>query len=533
LTERYQFLGDPRHNPYADLKMPHQGSGLTLQNPLGMGYNRYFDDLQEAGFNGSLAPYWRGYSYTVGGVTYGVDSGWKAAGYNVEIDMHRIYQVMRTIFARARVVYTTMTGYSNYYCGLGNEIGYDTANNFPNSIPVNSQLFTGISGSTHEQSILPEGTNGGVKYIRENTAAPYWWGINWLGELYPDSLYTGASGWAATGNLPTGTGSGRFVRTRRDNITSNLPRGTAFVNAGRRTGPEGSTSYFWAGTSNSTFHHTPSNGTGDLLSGGTEIANRYNFPLSSGIPINRPFGYNVSATGDNPDHFLQTPYGPVYTAGYLSSFYDHSVQSSERGSALLSLADANNNAQFVAVNGISMTGQSGTSFIANWSLLSLIQSFLAAGRYNSPSLAGHVTQVPRVKITSPDASTELTNPSSVAVGWSREWLRWDGRSYTTAYPSGYSESSPLAFAVMYSSDNGATWRYMQDGSVAVPGERPSNAALLISATDIDAVHTYTYNWSTPSGSFPQGTYVIRVEAYRDDLPLHYAYHQYRAFLKRG
>ena len=27
------------------------------------------------------------------------------------------------------------------------------------------------------------GNTGGVKYIRENVAGSYWWGMNWLGEL--------------------------------------------------------------------------------------------------------------------------------------------------------------------------------------------------------------------------------------------------------------------------------------------------------------------------------------------------------------
>jgi hypothetical protein len=539
LTEKYQILGDPRHNPYADLKMPHDGSGRPGANPLGMGYNRYFDDFQNTSFNANGAPFWKGYSYTISGASYGVKSdgtadndGWKAAGSYVEIDMPRIYQMMRTVHAQARGIYTTMTGYSYYYCGMGNEIGYDSANNFPNSIPVNQKLLTGVGGNTYEQSILPGGSGQGVKYIRENASgSSYWWGINWLGELYPDDAYSGATGWEATGNLPTGTGSAHFGRALRSTLAANLlPRGTSLINAGRRTGPEGSTSYYWNGTTASTFHHEPSNGTGNLEPGGTEIAARYSFPLSNGIPINRPFDLDVNDTGDNPDHYLQRPYDPIYTAGYLSLFYDHSVQTDAQGSALLSLKGVNNDVQFVVVNGISMTGQSGTSFIANWSLLTLVQGFLAAGRYNPANgYANHVEQLPRVTITSPNATTFLTNPSSVAIGWTREWLRWDGQPYTAAYPSGYAETSPLSYAVMYSADNGATWKYAQDDSVATPGARSPNPALLISTNSA----TPAYTWATPAGSFPQGSYLIRVEAYRDNLPLHYAYHQYRAFIRRA
>jgi hypothetical protein len=536
VTEMYQIIGDPRHNPYADLKYPHETSGRPNADRLGMGYNRYFDDFENSLMNKLGAPWWKGYAYTIGIASYGVkndatfdNDGWSGANGYVELDMNRIYQVLRTIVAMPRTVFTTMTGYSYYYCGMGNEIGYDSANTFPNSIPVDAKLTTGNSGAVYEQSILPSTTQG-VKYVRENVSAPYWWSLYWLGELYPDGLYAGANGWAAKGNLPTGTGSGTFVRTLRGSIASSLPLGTTLINTGRRTGPEGSTDFYWSGSASSTFHHEPSTGTGDLQPGGTEIASRYNYPLSNGIAINRPFAISVNNMSNNPNHFLQAPYGPVYTATYQSHYYNHSVQTSDDGSAFLSLAGSGDNVGFVSVNGISMTGESGTSFIANWSLLTLIQGFLTAGRYNpSNAFANHVEQVPRISITSPNATTNLTNPSAIGVGWTREWLRWDGQSYTAAYPGGYAESTALSYAMLYSADNGATWKYMQDDSPATPGVRPASGAYLISSGSA----TPTYSWSVPAASFPQGTYLIRVEAYRDTLPLHYAYHQYAAFIRRG
>jgi len=535
LTERYQILGDPRHNPYADLKAPHQGSGLPAEDPLGLGYNRYFDDFHNATTNAAGWPNWQGYSYTVSGQTYGIkndfvsgNDGWRSTGGYVEADMNRVYEILRSVIARPRTVFTTLTGYSYYYVGFGGEIGYDSANNFPFSIPVDGMLNSGFSYATYEQSILPAATTG-VKYIRENMANG-WWSRNWLGELYPDAAYGGGSGWAATGNLPTGTGAGAYVRSLRTAITNDLPRGTSLINTGRRTGPQGSTSYYWAGNSSSTFHHISSDGTGNLLAGGNEIAARYNYPLSNAIPVNRPFSTTWNDLSKLPDHFLQAPYGPVFSAAFESLFYDHSVQASAKGSALISLADGQGHVAFVGVNGISMSGSSGTSFVANWSLMTLIQSFFAAGRYNAAGgFANHVEQVPRVVITAPDATTDLMDPSSITVGWNRQWLRWDGQTYALAYPSGYAESSPLSYAVLYSADNGTTWFHVQDDSPATPGQRPADSSLLLSS----ASATPSINWPVPASSFPQGTYLIRVEGYRDDLPLHYAYHQYAAFIRRG
>ena len=541
ITEQYQILGDPRHLPYADLKEPHQGSGLPLQNKLGMGYNRYFDDFQNAAANKGGATNWPGWYYTVGGQQYGIkndasttNDGWETSNSSLEVDVHRVYQTLRTALVSTHSVFTTMTGWSFYYLGMGDEIGYDASNGFNNSIPISRKPYDGTTGSTNEQSILEGGacTSGalfgyGVEYVRDNAAGNYWWGINWLGELYPDSAYLGATGWKATGNLPSGTTANAFRRTLRGNINVNLPAGTTLNNGGRMTQPEGSTAFYWSGTATSTFHHNGTNGTGDLMTDGTEISNNYNYPLSDGIPINRPFNININNTADNPDHFLQTAYGPALTSARLASYYDQSSSSSVLGSALLTFSDANNNAEFVAVNGISMVGTSGSSFQAGYSMLTLVHSFFAGGRYNAGG-AGHIEQVPRVVLTSPNYTTNLVDPATIPITWSRTWFRWDGLKYTTAYAAGYAETSALSYAVLYSADNGANWKYMQDNSVAIPGQRPANAALRISS----GAASTSYTWSTPAASFPEGTYLVRVECYRDLIPLHYAYHQYRAVIRR-
>src|SRR5512146_2280668 len=97
---------------------------------------------------------------------------------------------------------------------------------------------------------------------------------------------------------------------------------------------------------------------------------------------------------------------------------------------------------------------------------------------------------------------------------------------------GFSRSCIYTWLALYRSGGWAAlkaralrgWLHMKDESAATAGVRPSDPALLQTAT--------TYNWSVPASSFPKGNYVIRVEAYRDEIPLHYAFHQYRAFIKR-
>lgn len=535
ITERFQILGDPRHCPYADLKMPHGGSGRTRANPLGMGYNRYFDDFHSAATNAAAS--WPGWSYDappLSGNWYGIknnvsdtaanNDGWDTRSGMLEIDVPRIYQILRSAVSRPNAVYTTMTGFSYYYVGLGNEIGYDDANGFPSSIPVSSKPFTGATGSRNEQSITNAtiGTvRGGVKVIRENAAgSDYWWSMSWLGELYPDSAW---ATWAGNGNLPTGAGAGTFSRVLRSAIGSNLPAGTAFNDAVRRPQEEGSTTFFWSGSANSTFHHRYADGTnGTLDTDGDVIAANYKIALADTISNNRPFDIDVDDTGMNPDHFLQPVYGPATTLQRMARFYQHS--SNIEGSSLLAMRNGND-AAFVVVNGLSPTGQSGIAFISRWSFLSLVQSFLDAGLYSTSGVPDpdRVRELPRVAITSPNDSTDINNPTTLSITWDRQWRRWDALPYSPSYPNNFAEDTTVRYTLMYSRDNGRTWLHVTDETPATPGVRPASSYLQTATT---------YSWSVPAASFPKGNYVIRVEAYRDEVPLHYAFHQYRAFIKR-
>lgn len=534
ITERFQFLGDPRHCPYSDVKAPHLGSGRARENALGMGYNRYFDDFHSAATNASNN--WPGWSYeapVLSGNWYGIknntgdanvsNDGWDTRSGLIEVDMPRVFQVLRSAVVRSHAVYTTMTGFSYYYVGIGGEIGYDSANGFANSIPVSSIPFNGNNATRFEQSITDATIAtipGGVKIVRENTNAPYWWSLSWLGELCPDSMW---NTWTVSGNLPAGTGAGTFSRALRGTITPNLPAGTVLLNAVRRTSEEGSTAFFWSGAANSTFHHRYQDNTnGTIAADGVAIQDTYKVPIADDISNNRPFDININDAGMNPDHFLQPVYGPATQLQTLARYYRHSTNI--QGSSLIGSRDGANSA-FVVVNGLSPTGQSGIAFISRWSFLSLVQSFLQAGLYSnagSPDPA-RVREVPRIAITTPNDQIDLNNPSSIRVGWTSQWTRWDGLPYTPSYAANFAEDTTVRYANLYSRDNGRTWLHMRDDAPATPGVRPADNQLTTSLLR---------DWNVPANRFPKGNYLIRVEAYRDEVPLHYAFHQYRAFIKR-
>jgi hypothetical protein len=128
-----------------------------------------------------------------------------------------------------------------------------------------------------------------------------------------------------------------------------------------------------------------------------------------------------------------------------------------------------------------------------------------------------------VVITWPNDDVDIEDPLDLNVQWQSTWKRWDGLPYTPDYADTFTEDTVIRYALLYSRDNGQTWLHMTDETVAQPGTRPA-ATYLQTAT--------SYKWNVPKATFPKGNYVIRVEAYRDAIPLHYAFHQYRAFIKR-
>jgi hypothetical protein len=526
-TERYQYQGDPRHCPYADLRV----GGSSFAN----GYNWYFDDFQNASAN--AAGSWPGFDAArIKNDGTATNDGWLG---RMEIDLPRFFRLLRDGLQRSEALFTTLTGFSYYYVGLGNEIGYDSANGYANSIPVSGQPF-GASGPGFEQSITSGGGSygAGVKYVRSNASGAYWWEMPWLGELCPDGQYTkswkvpAAYDTATTpgtrmGNLPAGSLATEFHRVTRDQITVNLPAGTTFQSSQRRTNAEGSTSMFLIGSSTSTFHHQYRDGTtGSLADGGTEVSRDLHFPLPPTVPISRPFDLDTNADGGIGDEFSYTTDYPHPTATLRRTYFTHS--SGAKGSALVELSTPGlPHSAFVVVSGVDKTTESGSSFIARFAMLTLIHGFLSAG---DPALPAPIGMPPRIVIKSPTAITELENPTEIDMTWHTEWRRWDGIPYTTTFPSGYTRSdSNVQYALMYSSDNGATWRHMQDDSVATPGVLPAPALRVDDAADgADEI----FRWPVPRSRFPMGTYRIRVEAYRTAALLHYSFHEERIYINQ-
>ena len=519
MSERSQFLGDPRHCPYRDLMRASQSGDPdhpAATPDFANGYNWYFDSLNNTN---DARPDYPGLSTTR------LANLWRGA---VNCDVPKFLGFMRQGLVNSRCVYTTLTGFSYYYMGIGCEIGYDAANGYPNSIPVNQTPYGSPGASGFVNNIT-----GQRSYVRSNSSSSsYWWCMPWLGDLYPDAS---ASVWYAVdangnprGNLLAGSSSTTFRHASANSVHSGSARrayGTAMTNSHQRLQDEGCTSFFNIGTSTATFHHQYASGTGSLTAFGTEIANNYNFNMPTTAPISRPFGLATNSSGTTGTEWNLAPYSTNRFSGQLlRTYYTH--PNGNVGSGLVRLQDtAATDSAFVVVNGIDNTVASGSNFIAKYAVLSLVHSYFEAG---SSSLAHRIQQPARVEITHPTDISELVDPTAIDITFETSWRRWDGLPYTSTNSPTEVESE-LEYVLTYSTDDGATWKHVRDDSAATPGERPSNASLLTSDSGPGAE---TYSWNVPSAQFPHGSYQLRVDCFRRNAPIHFSYHKTRLFIQR-
>jgi hypothetical protein len=170
------------------------------------------------------------------------------------------------------------------------------------------------------------------------------------------------------------------------------------------------------------------------------------------------------------------------------------------------------------MNGLATQSDFGTAEMGELAVMSMLRAYLYGGL--SSVTVGNIPQVPLVTVTAPTVTSQFNSPSSIDVSWTYAWTRWDGQPYTESYPSGFTESTPLVFNVKYSNDGGNTWHFAQDGSSAEAGVVDADAAYA-------AISPFTWNTS----GFPSGTYILRVEGYRRDYPLHYTYDQVAVYIQ--
>ncbi|HPC78570.1 MAG TPA: hypothetical protein PK811_09585, partial [bacterium] len=262
ITEKFQFMGDPRYCPYLDVKIAGR-------------YNRCFTN--------SLS----GYSGFTG------NNGWN--NYVFDSDIPRYFQVFRDGILRSSSIFNSVTGFSFYYVGFGQEIGGDSSNAYINNLldnPISGLPWKAGTRTTKVDEIIPDdGANQSYcRLIKDYNSN--WYSRIWLGELYPDSQY---NSWVADdgGNLTAPT----FFREKYSSLGYSYDRY-------KRTSHYGPPTALNANSGSGCFNHEHKNdntNTATLTNDGKKINEAFNMVLPESMDARRPFALNATTvSGSNP-----------------------------------------------------------------------------------------------------------------------------------------------------------------------------------------------------------------------------------------
>lgn len=542
LSEQFQYSGDPRFMPYADAK-GYYGYNLAFVNSTNDGHTTNvsgyanFDHLSGAGLVN-----------------------------NVGDDFIRYSRLYVDGLMRSSSIYNSMSGYSNYYHGIGGDMGADSSNT---RYDVNKQPFTrnDDSGSVYIENDLVADVGGRqckLVYSAQSTQSDRWLGIFWQGDMFPDEEYVF---WKHNGNLPTqGFGNsdnlcpsgsvGSCNRTGAttywqgyytDNIYRLDGRGKNSSTQGAPTFMNGNIS----GTGDNNFAHDSENITGRLTSVAGSILNRaFNLSLEAEPLANRPFKINaaeerpglygndtVMRNHRNKISLVDIQTGAEENANqHDNTYYLRKDDENKIVSAAVKLErGADFPGGYVLINGLRRAGESSEITLARFSVAGVLQSYLNGNDVNDSvgDDSARMRLIPRVEITDPTPSDIFEGASTVPVSFRSQWLRWDLEKYSPAFPANWKEDLGVRFIFKYSADAGLHWKYL-DGTNAdnVDGVYVHSKVFNDGSSTFDVPGGMsglekTLNWNVSGLS--GGTYLLRVEAYRAEnnnvLKNGYSYHQ--------
>ena len=260
----------------------------------------------------------------------------------------------------------------------------------------------------------------------------------------------------------------------------------------------------------------------------------------------------------------------IPTVGGLSRlFYDSDDAGSNgpwNGAGVVQL-DTGTQRAYYMVSGLSPSASTGVAELGKSVLVFILRTFLDGGQMAVTNTYGHIVQLPLVQLyTNP--VPQYGNPTSIPMVISSPvttafpvtlngmvipnspvtdvWFRYPGVTsntgnlYTEEYPnnalplntingSTYYEPVSLIYNLKYSKDTGKTWYFMQGDQPTVKGVLDTTNGHPMTVTGANAITWYNWDVSN-SANFPQGDYLMRVEAYRMNQNTnqvygqHYSYH---------
>jgi prepilin-type N-terminal cleavage/methylation domain-containing protein len=515
-TERFQFMGDPRHSPYLDVKQDHR-------------YNWYFKGGFDASQGGTAG--WSGFNQAT--------NGWNG---RISFDYPRFNEIYRMAILKSRSIYSNMLGWSFYYVDPGGAIGGDSAglSVYPLKeqewVRVPQTGFVNRPGDGNEDYIsnyihleeIAYSRDGRTRIARQFNANPptisAWYAKTWLGELYPDILTAGAVttnfynapniSWSARGNLPTINLATSVLTFKMDTEDQ-----TYLGYNASRSGQDDSPPSFFNNVEklNHLSWGNPSTTSTFWTCQASNMAKTFNVDLANQIITNRPFKPDQNT--ETPPEFNKNPYqSPSMrtTVSTFSPFYYETPSTdpanpcntpltsypNQLGSALLQarlnpngnpIPDVDDQFGYFVISGLAPAedpnpalAANPNEFLATFNLISLTYGFMLTGQPKHPvtgvalptTLQGTtlngIPQLPRVEVIGPDPADikALTNPQTLEIKWEISWRRWDGQLYTPDYNgASFYETTPLYYVPMYY--DGTDWRYIIGSNSIVP-KSPDN-----------------------------------------------------------
>lgn len=588
-TEQYQFLGDPRDCPYLDNKVGGvsiAGAAVTIQPNS---YNWWFKNgAATSGNTGMNIDGYTGFNASGNNQSWGGNS-------NINIDLPRFYQLIRQGLMQTTSIWVTTNGYSFYYYGLGGEIGFDHAP-FSTGVSILDYPFikSGSAVANGYDSINGDGKTANaitglwaISNVTGNSAVT-WYNRPWLGELYPDKMY---SVWSSYGNLPTikpvSSMPESFYCEALQNVaipvTCKSNDGFANLTYYPNVGPNGCTAFFNGETSSGAVfqHNGGASGTGTEQNLAVTTYNIYPYALPYIVSVQRPwyFGGSGSSPEWNLDPYdytwmrtsLDLPSTETDNASVSSRiYYNYSGSTTQYGSGVVRMTvwdqTGHERVGYVVETGTSPSANVGFAALAETSLVYGLRAFNDGGEIENPTSTGHIAQIPLISIYPVSSVPEYDESQTVAVTISSAvtytanpsgetivgepvtdiWWRFMGEGsfpnyYTEEYPGYgngtnnmptsvlpsnlYTESAvSVVYNLKYCSTSDYVWHFVQDGTYSDCVSGVYNPNY-----SLGGVAPITYSLPVTGGpvTLTEGSYLLMAEAYRLGFGEHYAYDIYQ------
>lgn len=528
LTERFQFQGDPRHMPYADVKARH-------------GYNWYFAEID----SGPGDAGYKHYDKTHDGWTYtykypNIGSDWTT---RLNFDFPRYMSVWRTALLNsnsALVVGDPSLLFSKNkmtmaYASMGGSLGFGVSYKYPSNMApftISRKPWT-TDGSDAPAVVNELGGPEEMQFIDPTRKVDFasqrivartdnsWMSIPWLGELFPDDYWPT---WRDKGNLPTGAGN--FYRADYSVFSSTFGYATPLSFSSQVAGAA-LTSLLNGSQSggDSKYAHMA------FLSESWANYHAFwrsledTFRVYMGRPRDRTttrFSINRTSGGLKPPEW--TDYAAERTE--LEIVREFMTPDGGGGdypyvTALIRMKDPGNPARmgYVIPNGNAFNYIAPDQCEAMEGLMLVNTSYEMANP--SVNIGARADPVASVVITEPVNNQEFTDPTAIDVKWTVDWKRFDGSPYTPDFPAAYAFGGPVTFNLVYTSSTSFNvWRNAATHARGFAGRKAS-------ANNV----TSPFVWNVPVGDVPAGRYVLRVEAYTGS-PQRYGYHEIWVEIKR-